>query len=67
MIQWKNLDTLESYRALAEKAEKADLKEVLAGESGAQRVREYAVPMGGGLTYYYGPEKMAYNSCFLLS
>ena len=58
MIQWKNLDTLESYRALAEKAEKADLKEVLAGESGAQRVREYAVPMGGGLTYYYGAKQV---------
>ena len=23
--------------------------------------------LANGLTYYYGPEKMAYNSCFLLN
>ena len=59
MIQWNNLDTLESWKALEKKAEKVDLKKVLAGEEGADRVRKYAVPMGGGLTYYYGAKQVS--------
>ena len=58
MIRWNNLDTLESWKALADKAEKVDLKQALAGEAGAERVKKYAVPMGGGLTYYYGAKQV---------
>ncbi len=58
MISWKNLDTLESWQALARKADKADLRQELAGEAGAERVRKYAVEMGGGLTYYYGAKQV---------
>ena len=58
MAEWKNLDTLKSWKELEEKAEKVDLKEALAGEAGAERVREYAVPMGGGMTYYYGAKQV---------
>ena len=58
MIKWNNLDTLASWKALAEKAEKVDLKQALAGEAGAARVREYAVEMGGGLKYYYGAKQV---------
>ena len=58
MISWKNLDTLESWKALETKAEKVNLKQELAGEAGAARVRDYAVAMGGGLTYYYGAKQV---------
>ena len=58
MIRWQNLDTLESWKQLASKAEKVDLKEELAGEKGAGRVKACAVPMGGGLTYYYGAKQV---------
>ena len=58
MIRWQNLDTLESWKQLASKAEKVDLKAELAGEKGAGRVKACAVPMGGGLTYYYGAKQV---------
>ena len=38
MINWKNMDTLESYQALCA-AQKVDLKAVMSGENGAQRVK----------------------------
>ena len=53
MIQWKNLDTLPSFAKLQALKGHVDLAQVMAGESGAQRVAEYALPMGGGLTYNY--------------
>ena len=52
MIEWKNLDTLKAYGTL-KNAPKVDLKSVMSGENGAKRVREYAVPMAGGLCYSY--------------
>ena len=58
MIQWKNLDTLDSWKALAKKAEDVDLTAEMAGEAGAARVREMNVPMGGGLKYYYAAKKV---------
>ena len=58
MIKWNNLDTLESWKALEKSGKKVDLKQVLAGEQGAERARNYAVPMGGGLTYYYGAKQV---------
>ena len=58
MIRWNNLDTLQSWKELKEKSEKVDLKQVLAGEAGAKRVLDYAIPMGGGLTYYYAAKQV---------
>ena len=52
MISWKNLNELEAYHAL-EKTAPVRLAEVMAGESGASRVRRYSVPMAGGLSYNY--------------
>ena len=51
-LNWKNLDTLESYKEL-KAAGKVDLKAVLSGEAGGTRVMEYSVPMAGGLCYNY--------------
>ena len=53
MINWTNFDELKAYDSLMN-AEKVDLRKILAGESGAERVRKYSVPMAAGLTFHYG-------------
>lgn len=57
MVSWKNLDTLDSYKALKNSKE-VDLVSVMAGENGAKRVKEYSVPMAEGLTYNYAAKKV---------
>ena len=52
MVSWKNLDTLASFAALKE-ADKVVVKDVMAGENGAKRVKEYIVPMADGMIYNY--------------
>ena len=58
MIRWQNLDTLESWKSLSGLKKKVDLSSALAGEAGAERVKRYAVKMGGGLVYYYGSKQV---------
>ena len=53
MIQWNNLDTLASYKALFE-VEKVNLAAVMSGENGAERVKKYSVPMAAGMAFNYG-------------
>ena len=53
MITWKNMDTLASYQELLS-AEKVDLPRAMAGENGANRVKNYTVPMGAGLDFNFG-------------
>ena len=53
MVSWKNMDTLASYQALAA-AQKVNLAAVMAGENGAERVKNYSVPMGEGLDFNFG-------------
>lgn len=52
MISWKNFDELESYKAL-KGAKKVELKEVMSGANGAERVKKYSVPMAAGFSYNY--------------
>ena len=53
MITWKNMDTLASYEAL--KATKPiNLVAAMSGESGAERVKKYTVPMGAGMDFNFG-------------
>lgn len=52
MVDWKNLDTLNSYKEL-EACDKVDLASVMSGENGADRVKNYSVPMAEGLVYNY--------------
>jgi glucose-6-phosphate isomerase len=52
MINWKNLDTLETYGEL-KKAPKVAVAEALAGNNGAERVKKYSVPMAAGLSFNY--------------
>ena len=53
MIKWNNMDTLTSYQELLA-AEKVNLQAVMAGESGAERVKGYTVPMGAGMDFNFG-------------
>ena len=52
MLNWKNLDTLASYEEL-KKVEPVNVAEVMSGETGAERVKNYSIPMMDGLTYNY--------------
>ena len=52
MINWNNLDTLTSFKELSE-VERVNLAEVMSGENGAERVKDYSVPMTEDLTYNY--------------
>jgi len=58
MVSWNNLDTLNAYSQLLETKDDVKLAEVMAGESGAERVAKYAIPMAGGLTYHYAAKKV---------
>ena len=58
MAEWKNLDTLNAYKALAASDHRVDLREVLAGTAGADRVRKYSVPMACGLAYNYAAKQV---------
>ena len=53
MIAWKNMDTLTSYQELLA-AGKLNLAAAMTGENGANRVRNYMVPMAAGLVFNYG-------------
>ena len=57
MIKWNNLDTIEAYGELS-KVAPVKLAEVMTGESGAQRVKKYTVPMGAGLAYNYAAKQV---------
>ena len=53
MITWKNMDTLAAYAEL-QNVERVNLVAAMSGECGAERVRNYSVPMGAGLDFNYG-------------
>ncbi|MCR5155164.1 MAG: glucose-6-phosphate isomerase [Butyrivibrio sp.] len=60
MINWNNLDTLKSYDAL-KKVAKVNVAEVMSGESGAERVKKYSVPMAAGLSFNYAAKAVDGN------
>ena len=51
-MRWENLTQLKSYSKLKEAAP-VDVAAVMSGDSGADRVKGYDVPMGGGLEFNY--------------
>ena len=57
MVSWKNLDTLASYEKL-QNVEKVNLPEVMSGNSGAERVKKYSIPMAEGLVYNYAAKRV---------
>ena len=66
MLNWQNLDTLSSFHAL-EGLPQVDITDVMSGENGAKRVKEYSVPMAEGLTYNYASKKVDGNILNALS
>ncbi len=58
MATWKNLDTLDSFKKLSAMKGKVDIKEAMAGESGAERVARYSVPMAAGLNFNYAAKQV---------
>ena len=58
MIEWKNFDTTAAYAKLNGLKDKVVLKEVMAGENGAERVAKYQVPMSNGLTYNFAAKEV---------
>lgn len=57
MINWKNFDSLASYQEIAD-VERVNLAEVMEGEKGAERVKNYSVPMAAGLSYNYAAKQV---------
>ena len=53
MINWKNMDTLAAYGEL-QNAKPVNVAAMMSGENGAERVRNYTVPMGAGLNFNFG-------------
>ena len=57
MVTWNNLDTLASFQDLA-KTDRVNLAEVMSGENGAERVKNYSIPMAAGLVYNYAAKQV---------
>ncbi|MBR6637469.1 MAG: glucose-6-phosphate isomerase [Lachnospiraceae bacterium] len=57
MISWNNLDTIKAYDELG-KVSKVNLAAVMAGENGANRVKNYSVPMAAGMAYNYAAKQV---------
>ena len=58
MVSWNNMDTLKSMEALKELKGRVNVAEAMSGESGAQRVARYQVPIGAGLVYNYAAKQV---------
>ena len=58
MVAWNNFDTLNSYKDLTENTKKVNLAEVMSGENGAERVKNYSTAMGAGLVYNYAAKEV---------
>ena len=65
MVQWTNLDKVAAYKEL-EAAAKVNLKEVMTGANGAERVKKYSVPMAEGMAYNYAAKQVDDNILAIL-
>ncbi|MBQ1449397.1 MAG: hypothetical protein IIZ12_00470, partial [Eggerthellaceae bacterium] len=57
MADWKNLDQLDAYQALAADTTRVDLRVALAGEQGAQRVNATPCPWRAGFRTAMAPNR----------
>ncbi len=57
-MEWKNLNTLESYLKLQASGLRVDLTKEMSGVDGAERTHRYAVPMACGLKYYFAAKQV---------
>ena len=51
-MKWENFSKLDAFKKLGALAP-VDVKAVMSGESGAERVKNYKVPMGAGMVYSF--------------
>ncbi|MBQ4046634.1 MAG: glucose-6-phosphate isomerase [Lachnospiraceae bacterium] len=56
-MKWTNFTQLDTYKKL-EALKPVCVKEVMAGENGAQRVKNYQAPMASGLVYCYAAKQV---------
>lgn len=57
MATWKNLDTLETFKALSE-VKRVKLAEAMSGAEGAERVKKYSVPMAERFSYNFAAKQV---------
>lgn len=57
MATWKNLDTLETFKALSE-VKRVKLAEAMSEVEGAERVKKYSVPMAEGFSYNFAAKQV---------
>lgn len=57
MATWRNLDTLETFKALSE-VKRVKLAEAMSGVEGAERVKKYSVPMAEGFSYNFAAKQV---------
>ncbi len=57
MLAWNNLDTLTSFQNMS-KGNRVNLAEVMSGEKGVERVKNYQIPMAEGMTYNYATKQV---------
>ena len=67
MISWNNTDKLSSFKKVLDLKGTVDLKTVMAGANGAERVAKYSVPMSNGLTYNYAAKEVDDNALAVLA
>ena len=66
MITWKNMDTLNAYAEL-QAAPKVCVACAMSGENGANRVKNYTVPMGAGMNFNFGARPVDDNILAILA
>lgn len=57
MVTWNNLDTLTSFQDL-KKIDRVNIAEVMKDDNGANRVRNYSIPMAEGFAYNYAAKQV---------
>lgn len=58
MINWNNLDTLQSYKKLFAMKNAVDIAAAMSGAEGAARVQKYSAPMAAGMAYNYAAKQI---------
>lgn len=57
MANWKNFDSLNSYKKLQD-CECVELSKVMSGAEGAERVKKYSVPMAAGMNFNFAAKEV---------
>ena len=60
MATWNNLNKLSAFDELSN-VKRVNLADEIAGENGANRVKNYSIPMAEGLVYNYAAKELDDN------